>query len=690
VTLFSSIFLFINTFPSPPSQPANQFSASLTYNTAGTQVLAVNILHLAGPAVPGSALVYITSSAKPTAFPSPFTVAAGTNNSVEWSLGQTWSQNITSYGITIPDNLTISVATNTQLLFRITLPGTNPNIPPTFTSVGTIPAAPNVGQTFQVYAQVTSSDLRTWSVYANLSTLPGITGSGLLKMTYSPTLGAYTYTVPTGTTQGAGTFYIFVNATSTTGLQNSVAFTVTIEASPTALTVALTANNTAPVSNTSVVLTALVANGGTSATGVTVTFSANAVAVGSAQVGSVGPGSTIGFSQTWTPTAPGVYLLTALANATGGSVAGGTLNLTVYPSILVIGHNVPAGVRTANNESAYLEEELTSDGIPFRTMWVACSAALPAATTLNGYNVVIVDFGSTWIGGCPKFPSSTEQAKFTGTTNVNFLVVGANAFGATTCSSYSTAYMSLLGVTGASSGTCSTLPNATGTLSYTSAPASGLRGDGIPGSMTINKTLGSSSSFVPYDWFTLGTTNTFLKVGSNPVGAWRSSGTTRGAAIAADPALVAATLPNGNNWGTGEGGASILFNVMNFLCRLSTATTTGHALTDFAIGQATLVGVSHAKLSQVYVALRANGPVGATVTATLYVSGSAALYAGTFVAATVTLSPNGAYQYVTLTWIAPSNGSFSLSVVLSSLTPDLYPVNNQLPLSVLNQATAFA
>ncbi|MCI4340028.1 MAG: type IV pilin N-terminal domain-containing protein, partial [Thermoplasmata archaeon] len=413
VTLFSSIFFFVSTFPTPPPQPANQFSAYLTYNAGGTQITGVTVLHLAGPAVPSTSLVYLYSSAHPTRFTTPFSVASGTNNSASWNLGQNWFQNLTTQNLLTPDNITISIVTSTELLFRTTLPGTTPNIPPTFTGAGTIPAVPNVGQAFTIFVQIADNNLNVNSVFVNLSLLPGNSGNGLHKMTFSASLGAYTYAVSAGFTKGSGSYYLFVNATDQSGIKNSVAFVVTLQAAASSLGATLQVNNSAPVSNTSVLVTALISNGGTSATTVAVSFTANGASIG-AGGGSVVSGGVGTYSVTWTPTNPGVYLLSALANASGGVVAGASFNLTVFPNILVIGHNVPSGIRTSFNESAYLQQELTSAGFPYTSMWISCSAALPASSTFNSYNVVVIDFGSTWVGGCPKFPSTTEQGKITG------------------------------------------------------------------------------------------------------------------------------------------------------------------------------------------------------------------------------------------------------------------------------------
>jgi len=692
VTLFSSIFFFVSTFPTPPPQPSNQFSAYLTYTVSGatTKITGVTILHLAGPTVPGSSLIYLYSSAQPTRFTTPFTVTSGTNNSPNWNLGQNWYQNLTSFGLTVPDNITISLVTSTELLFRTTLPGTVPDTPPTFTGTGTIPAVPNVGQAFTVFAAIDDSNLNSHSVYVNLSLLPGSTGSGRYQMTFSATLGAYVYNVPAGYTTGSGAYYVFVNATDTSGLKNSIAFVVTLSAAESTISASLQVNNSAPVSNQSVLVTALVSNGGTSGTALTVNFYSNGASIGNAG-GNVVAGGTGIYSLSWTPHSPGVYLLSVLANATGGVVSGATLNLTVFPSILFIGHNVPNGVRTAFNESAFMQQELTSDGFPFTSMWLSCTSALPASSVFNAYSVVIIDFGSTWIGGCPKYPASASQTSITGANAaVAFLTVGANAWGSTTCSSFSLAYYAAFGVTGGSSGTCMTLPNATGAATWTGTPASGLLSAGIPASMTFNKTLGTSSNFVPYDYFTKGTVNTaFLKVSGNAVGAFKTS-SGRDATIAADPALLAAVLPNSNNWGTGQAGASVLYNVVNFVCGLSSSTQTGRALSDFGVAQATLLGQSHSKLTTIYVGVRDNGPVTGLVTAELFVNGSIALYGGVGVSQSVTVSGGGGIAWVALTWVAPTGGPVTLSVVVTApYVTNFDQLDNQMPLSPINQPIIF-
>ncbi len=685
VTLFSSIFFFVSTFPTPSPQPADQFSARLVYNAAGTQIVGVNVLHLAGPTVPTTALVYLYASGAPTAFPSPFTVASGLNGSTSWNLGQSWYADVTSAALPAAENLTISVVTSTQLLFRVTLPGQTLAAAPTFVRVLISPTTPQVGEAFSVSVQITDPTLNTHSVYANLSLLPGIPGTGLVAMTFSAVTGLWSYNVASGTTSSTGTFYLFVNATDASGIRNSIAFTVTIEASASAFTSTLGANTTAPVKGVPVLLSDYVAAGGAGAS-VTVSFLANGAAFSNV-TGSVPAGSTAVVTATWTPSLPGSYLLEAVTTTGGTTVTTATLNLTVFPRILFVAHNVLNGVRTSYNSSAYLAQELTAAGVPFTSMFVACTTGLPASTTFNSYGLVLINFGSNWASGCPKAPSTTEQAKITGASGPSFLLTGAFAFGLTTCTSYTSAYFSLVGAKWTSSGTCVTVPNATASVAYAGSGAIGLRSDGVPATLTLNKTLSTSSQFVPYDYFSQGVTGTaFLKAGTNVVG---DVGTGHSVGLAADPALLTTPLPSGSSFGTGQAGAALLYNLIGYMAGLSSSSSSGRALADVGLAQVTLLGLSHTRPTTVYVGVRDNGPAGTAVVASLRVNGTLALYNGVGVTATSTVSGTGGIVWLTLTWQAPSNGPFTLSVSVASTLVDLYVYNDQMPLSILNQATTF-
>ncbi len=690
VTLFASIFFFVNSLPPPPAQAQNQFSSSLV--TSGTLVMRVQVTHLAGPVIPATGQIYITSAAHPAKNPPVFTVGQGIANGTAWALGQVWTKDISAYGLTLPDNITVSIVSQSVLLYRNTLPGASTNVPPTFVGTGYSPLNPTVGQSFVIFTQIVDNNLKTNSVYINVSQLsPGL-GKPTFPLTYSASTGLWSYTVPAGLTTRAGTFFVFINASDTLGQLNSVTIPVTILPAAGLISVQLSASPVLLVTGSPVTLIAQVTNFASGSGNITVTFTAGATLV-STQNQLIPPGGTQVFTASWTPATAGVYSIVAAATAAGGGAGTASLNETAFPPILLLAHNVPVGTNGNDNTSARLALELSAAGIPFSSRFVPCSSAL-ASSMFSAYKVAIVDFGATWTGGCPKAATSTDQNAITGATGTAVWVVGSNAFGATACNSYSSAFFSKIGASWTSGSTCVTLPNATGSLTYSASLTNGVRADGVPGTIGINRTLSGISTYVPYDSFTIGAVGSnggsYAKVGTSVVGTF-STASPHGAALASEPALLTTQLPNGNSWGSGVAGSAIVYNIVDYLCGLSNSSAAGRALSDFGIAQATHVGVNHLSLTQVYVGVRSNGAFAGAITATLMVNGAVALLGGAPVVANGTVGANGAFVFLTLTWQAPSAGSFTLSVTLSFTgVADLYAGNNQLGISIINQPTTFA
>jgi hypothetical protein len=231
--LFASIFAFVTSFPSPPPQNNNQFQASLVYgsNSSGMYVAGVHILHLAGPVVPGSALVYLKSSVQPNApeFQSPYTVSSGLSGASAWNLGQVWNLtfSVSQRPIVNGNNITVYLVSGGQLLFSVILPGSGIAAPPTVTSTWISPANPYKGQAFTVYATLSGSYLSN-SVFVNLAAVPN---TGALNTAHQMTQnaqGQWTYPVAAGVTNANGTYFGFVNATSSLGVPASGAVVITI------------------------------------------------------------------------------------------------------------------------------------------------------------------------------------------------------------------------------------------------------------------------------------------------------------------------------------------------------------------------------------------------------------------------------------------------------------------------------
>ena len=699
VTLFASVFFFVNTFPHPPPQPSNQFSATLSYGA--TSIASVSILHLAGPTVTGVSTsqtgVYLQSAAKPFIFAAPFSLAAGLNGSTVWSLGQTWRLSLTTYTLPVNDNITISIITQSQLLFRITIPGTNPSTPPIFSQSGVTPTEPSPNQAMTFFVGITDPTLNTHSVFVNVSEIPGVTGSGLRPMSYVASSGLWIYTLAGGATS-VGTFYVFVNASDVNHLQNSIAIPVTISnggASSSVLQIQVTANNTAPVQGRPVVLEAMATNTGGSAANVLVQFYVGGTALGAPTSQGLNAGQTGLYTQAWTPASVGTFSIQALATETGAS-SEAAMSITVYPTILFIAHAYPAASFPASNTSADIAQKLTADGIPFTSMSVACGSALPAAAVLGAYKVVLIDFGSATGLTCSQVPpGASEQLKITSSaTTTNFWLMGSNAFTATSCTSYSSAFQTQFGL--ATSGTCTTAKAATTTLTYTGSSTSpALRSDGVGGvpGLALNQTFQASSAYQPYYTLTLQATGHpwLADSGSLTIGAYTNTSTDhQQLALATDPTLITSTTPNGQAWGTGTGAdAAVLWNGVNFLSGLSTTSNAGHGLTDYGIAGATAFDFKHGLATQFYVAVRQNGPSGGAVFATLYVGGAPAYYLGSLVTGAATLTGMGSWTWIAFNWSAPAAGTYVLSLALTSENPDLYLVNNQIPFSVYNNPTMF-
>ncbi len=310
VTLFASIFAFVSSFPAPPAQNTNQFQASLVRSANGTYITGITILHLAGPTVPASVLVYFKSANYPNApeFANPIPVGWGIGNASGWNLGQTWTWNFPTHTPDkLPDQITIYVVSPTQLYYSVILPGQLIQVGPTVVDSGTTPANPGIGQTFVVWASI-SGTVTAGSVYVNLGGVPGLSGTNQAMTLNS--LGLWQYTVPSGGTTAAGTYFAFITAGGA-GLNTTAAVTVTVAStvvSSASLSVSVVLVPQPPtLPGTSGYLAAVVTyTGSVSGAALTVTFWANQ-----------------------TPGGPWKTNSTQLAGPTGLTISGPT-SVTVY------------------------------------------------------------------------------------------------------------------------------------------------------------------------------------------------------------------------------------------------------------------------------------------------------------------------------------------------------------------------
>lgn len=130
ITLFAALLVPATLSPSPPPQNPNRFRASVYDNAAG-YVAGLNITHLAGPPVPGSATVTVKSAVDPNQC---FSRAAA-NVSVgiptpTWVVGETWNGSFGQfpgcpagvYDSAFHDNITVYLVSSEELIFSTILP----------------------------------------------------------------------------------------------------------------------------------------------------------------------------------------------------------------------------------------------------------------------------------------------------------------------------------------------------------------------------------------------------------------------------------------------------------------------------------------------------------------------------------------------------------------------------------------
>jgi flagellin-like protein len=238
ITLFASIFLFTNRNPSAQPQSLTQFTVALTYGgSGGLQVTEISITHLSGTVLTGSGTsqvaIYVVSQKHPTSIPSPFALSAGLGGASIWGFDQVWNISLASYGITSPDNLTVSIVAHDLLEFRETVFAVVPSAAPYFASVKLTPATigPKASFSFNLSAVVEFGSSSGDTVKVNLTES---SGSASLALTGSGSSGLYYYNdasspLTSPNPASATTYYFFLTATDASGQRSSyaVAFTVT-------------------------------------------------------------------------------------------------------------------------------------------------------------------------------------------------------------------------------------------------------------------------------------------------------------------------------------------------------------------------------------------------------------------------------------------------------------------------------
>jgi hypothetical protein len=431
VTLFASIFAFVTSFPAPPAQNSNQFQATLIYNSGSTAIIGLNIVHLAGPQVSTSAQIYLKSAGHPCVSACPFVGSVPVSLGITtpyWNLGQTWTALFTSFpgsssypGDPVPDNVTVSIVTDANLIFSVILPGQAISVPATITATWITPGTPTVGTAYEVFATVAGT-LGTNPVY--LTGVPG-EATGPQQMTYSSTSGYWYYNVPSGG-PSAGTFVGFVSATSSNGASATAPVTVVISANSGGqpLSVGVVLSTTPPAAGVSETVQGIVTySGPLQNAALTVSFYANTTggtplwtSTGPSGLTISGPSTETVFSQTaWTiPTGPQSYVVQVSATVAGFGPARGALAFTVRPVVSVSPSQGPTGATATVSGTGFT----TSSTVTMKFGTTTISACTSGSLSTSGTGTFSCAFAvpSGYAGTTPTITVTDVSSGVPGTT----------------------------------------------------------------------------------------------------------------------------------------------------------------------------------------------------------------------------------------------------------------------------------
>ncbi len=738
VVLFSSIFYFVSTLPSPAGSSTSQFSAVLGISGgASSTETNVNITYQAGPTLAGAATaIYLSSSLHPQNFActrtgtygNPYTTSqALPGTPTIWTAGETWSLQLI-VGTTIcptgalssaGDNITVSIV-NTQtntLLFHVALPGTAPNIPPIFTSYGVNqPGNGGTNQAYTIYTSIRSSDLNYNAVYATFSGIPGAPNTAQqmhqCQATYSCSRGSgvWTLTVPGGATSPVCcTPYLFVvNATDNgTGVphvqHNTVTFTYTFPspANTAALLISLSLSVGNPTVGQSVTLTADVGdNGGAPATGVTVSFSSSVTGpVGSVTAfASIAPGTPVP-NPTYDATTiwkagpqDGAVTLTAKAVSITGQSVSTNVAVTVFPRTLLIDESgVAPGVNASLDTFTYLETDLNSADIPYNTTTVVPGSSViqwgcGAPTCLNNYDVVI------WLLSNNGALTLSDQAVINCATSTPCLGMGPGhrsvwLVGGNALQGAAAIFPSF----GISAATPTSFSNALYPQIHPVGTALPTTGE-FPTNMYLNGWLGGyyTPSIARYYALTTGgggqpafaTTLGATTVASTYNGSWKAL------AMPFELSALSMSMPwGGSVYQTSLGQqSSVVYNAFNWLANFSMLYPHRNG-DDWAVSE---VDVQPSTLTfntpaYVNVTVRDNGPSSAALTAELLVDNLPLFVGGAAVTTVLTPSPEGGVARGSFNWTPSFIGYLTVGVEILAPTTDLSAANNVMENSLFSE-----
>ncbi|MBX8635587.1 MAG: type IV pilin [Thermoplasmata archaeon] len=196
VTLFSTVFVFVNAFPTPNAQTFANFNATLSSpstNFFGTNSALLNITHEGGQQLTSSltsVIVQINQTTSVYALSSGYVFVNSTLaipwSSSKWTTSQTWIMNLT--GVTPSSVVGVSIIdkANNYIVWSTVLKGKSGNVQPVVQSVFANPNPVTPGNNITVFASIYGH--KNINVSANVSLVSSVQ---TIYLTYNSSAGLY-------------------------------------------------------------------------------------------------------------------------------------------------------------------------------------------------------------------------------------------------------------------------------------------------------------------------------------------------------------------------------------------------------------------------------------------------------------------------------------------------------------------
>ncbi|MGC9059798.1 MAG: CARDB domain-containing protein, partial [Thermoplasmata archaeon] len=406
VTLFSTIFMWVQAMPPPQSAPKTELKASLEIKGAGPFTYYINMTHLNGePLFNHSTKIYITVISDNSVYTLNITDGIAKNT---LEPGDVWSWSVSK---TFVSDVTITIVNTVKnlIVWQCRLTGEIPDEPPEITERGSTPDPIIIEKEFRIWVVVKDIDLDYDSVYVNLSSVDSVRFPVPIKMKHTIGWKFETGNLSMNENMEPGRFIVKVWAVDMKGHNSSALMYLNIvsgEGFPKLYVEKIELSDGAPPRGEKVTITAVIKNGGKrAAESSNISFwdyyndSGIWTYLGSVTNFSVPAyGQSLAFID-WVASPGGLHTIEVrITEVMPGNLIGRSGNITVIvtPKILLVDDDgVIAGA--SGDCASNVSSALLATNIKFDTVIVPSGADGPKYDSgekqLKDYDVVI------WVGG---------------------------------------------------------------------------------------------------------------------------------------------------------------------------------------------------------------------------------------------------------------------------------------------------